>query len=391
MATRQETQQRKIALRRRLAEDCRNGALAPGQSLPPMRLLAREYGLSVTLAAQVVQELVREGVLHTRSTAGTFVGAPQNDSLECFLLMLPYSAPPGGFLQQLQIGFEARVAELGGASLVLAKDDALRHHESGDLPPLAGVFAFRPAYWPEEFGPEAKVLASPASWGVPFVGFDDVPEGFDAVRFDDFDGGRQAARHLLRLGHRRIAFLGFHKDENDPFWRWSFEREHGWRAALEEAGCDARNLAYLPRQAPEGTNLQEQIAAARDAAHDLARRGDVSAVIAANAHAMSGLFEALREAEVPPTKWPALVHFDDVTNADEHVISTVRLPWDALGRTAAEILNDRRLGRNSGALQTHLVPMRLIPRLTCRADWAQTSKLASRRVREVSIAAPVIR
>ncbi len=391
MATRQETQQRKMSLRRRLADDCRSGALAPGQVLPPLRLLAKEHGLSVTLAAHVVQELVGEGVLHTRSTAGTFVGAPQNDSLECFLLMVPYSVPPGGFLHQLQIGFEARVAELGGASLVLLKDDAWKHHESGDLPPLAGVFDFRPAAWPAGFGARSEVLASPASWNVPFVSFDDRPEGFDSIRFDDFDGGRQAARHLLRLGHRRIAYLGLHENENDPFWRWSFEREHGWRAALEEAGCDARNLAYHPRQAPKGTDLDQQIAAARQAAHALVRRGDISAVIVASEPGMRGLFDALREAAIPPAKWPALLHFDDVTNADEHVISIVRLPWDDLGRTAAEILSARRSGRSQSDFQTHLVPMRLIPRLTCRSDWAQTSRLATRRVREASLAAPAIR
>lgn len=78
------------------------------------------------------------------------------------------------------------------------------------------------------------ILAGMAERGHPFVQIfsraDRVP-GACFVDVDNVEGGRLAARHLLDLGHRRIAFLG-----GSPRSAAVIDREAGYRAALADAG-----------------------------------------------------------------------------------------------------------------------------------------------------------
>ncbi len=67
--------------------------------------------------------------------------------------------------------------------------------------------------------------------GMPIVALDTRAPGVPAVVTDDVEGGRIATRHLLSLGHERIAFIGDALD--NPFgFTSSPDRERGcrWRA-----------------------------------------------------------------------------------------------------------------------------------------------------------------
>ena len=56
---------------------------------------------------------------------------------------------------------------------------------------------------------------------------------FVNVEADDLVAGYHVAQHFLKLGHKRIAFLG-----GPPASPWSQERFEGYRRALREAGQD---------------------------------------------------------------------------------------------------------------------------------------------------------
>jgi len=58
----------------------------------------------------------------------------------------------------------------------------------------------------------------------------------DTVLFDNGGGARQAIDHLLRQGHRRIAFVG-----DPPRLYTASERLEGYRAALRGAGVEPRD------------------------------------------------------------------------------------------------------------------------------------------------------
>jgi len=72
---------------------------------------------------------------------------------------------------------------------------------------------------------------------VPIVTVGTSTPGIPGVQVDDVDVGYVATRHLLELGHRRIAFLGLDPDDIYGF-QVAADRYAGYRAALFEAGID---------------------------------------------------------------------------------------------------------------------------------------------------------
>ena len=90
-----------------------------------------------------------------------------------------------------------------------------------------------------------------------------------------------------------------------------------------------------------------------------------------------GLLDALREAGIPASRWPALLTFDSLSS-EVAVVSCMRQPWDELGREAAQILWERATGRRTGPQGQNLVTMQTIPRLTCRPDWANSVSTRAR-------------
>lgn len=123
--------------------------------------------------------------------------------------------------------------------------------------------------------------------------------GYDAVLVDDHDATLQAVEHLLRHGHRRIAFVG-----EDARFPTTAQRLSGYREALTAAGVDP-----LPAWVPPGAETDDAEAATRTLLGD---RDPVTALLAANPRAAMGAVHALHatgRADV------ALVSFGDFPRA----------------------------------------------------------------------------
>jgi DNA-binding LacI/PurR family transcriptional regulator len=154
---------------------------------------------------------------------------------------------------------------------------------------------------------------------VPFVTFgrpwDDLPAGHGWVDVDGAAGTREATRHLLALGHRRIAFLGWTHDNGA-----GDDRRAGWREAADEAGIlrDGFDLKI-----PDG------IEAARSAAATLL---DLAApptalVCASDSLAMGALAEVTGRG-LRPGSDIAVFGFDNTPTAAVVGLSSVAQPLD---------------------------------------------------------------
>ena len=71
-------------LRVHIVEAVRNGSLAAGTRLPPVRRLAEELGLAANTVARSYRELEQAHVIETRGRAGSFIAA-QGDENERML------------------------------------------------------------------------------------------------------------------------------------------------------------------------------------------------------------------------------------------------------------------------------------------------------------------
>lgn len=149
----------------------------------------------------------------------------------------------------------------------------------------------------------------------------------DAVVLDNERGGREATRHLLELGHRRVALLMAHTD-----WTSDMGRLQGYVAAHDEAGVslDERLILPLRFHAPDA---EERIGALLDAQRP-------SAIFAANNTLAEHAWQVLRRRGLRLPQDVSLVGFDDVPwmAMVDPGITAVAQPVLEMGRRAAELL-----------------------------------------------------
>jgi signal transduction histidine kinase/DNA-binding response OmpR family regulator/ABC-type sugar transport system substrate-binding protein len=182
-----------------------------------------------------------------------------------------------------------------------------------------------------------------------------TPEGPGArVVVDNKGGIRAAVTHLLKHGHREIAFIaGTHYQGGD-----SAERLRTFRDVLEEHGVsmDERLIAHGEHRHEGGYLAMRRI---------LASGRHFTALAASNDLSCLGAMRALREAGYRVPQDVAAIGFDDILDARSSTpsLTTVRHPTYQLGYAALTTL----LGRLAGASDTDrvVVPTRLIRRESC--------------------------
>ena len=195
----------------------------------------------------------------------------RNRTTKLFGLAVPSSADP--FLCGLVQAIEERAQELG-YDLLLAHTGNLPEREDACVRRFLarrvdGLF-ISPVY---RLATEARVYQELLARRVPTVLLG-RPAPFCAqfvcVQADDLAGSAALTRHLLNLGHRRIAFFA-----GPPAAPWARERFEGYRRALRESGADVED--ELVFQA--GSTLEE---GAKAAAQMLAESSRATAVQAVN-------------------------------------------------------------------------------------------------------------
>lgn len=125
--------------------------------------------------------------------------------------------------------------------------------------------------------------------------------GYDTVLVDDRGATRQAVDHLLRHGHRRIAFIG-----QDARFPTTTQRLAGYREAMAAAGIEPPS-AWVP---PGRVESDHADAATRALLHGV---DAVTALLAANPRAGMGVVHALHSVGRTDV---ALVSFGDFLLAD---------------------------------------------------------------------------
>lgn len=203
--------------------------------------------------------------------------------------------------------------------------------------------------------PPVGSLRRLAEAGVPVVLLDAGGEGVPAVVTDDVEGGRIATRHLLALGHERIAFIG---DEPDnPFgFTSSRDRERGFVEAMDMAGAEIQPgyVRHGPHVRSVARRLTEEL---------LARRHPPTAIFAASDTQALGVLEAVRAAGLRVPDDISVVGFDDVEVSSYAGLTTVRQPLYESGLKAASLLLEA-LGTGPLAPIQHELRLDLITRET---------------------------
>jgi LacI family transcriptional regulator len=181
-------------------------------------------------------------------------------------------------------------------------------------------------------GIDAGFLRSELESGSSLVFVDRPVAGIDAdtVLVDSHGGARRGTEHLIRHGHRRIAFFG-----DDESVYTATERRSGYRAALEAAGIpfdDGLVQMTVPATAPV-SELVERVLASTD---------PPTAIFSGNNRWSVRLLRVLRGRSDDL----AFLGFDDFELSDvlNPGITVIAQDASAVGRLAADLLFRRITG-----------------------------------------------
>ena len=157
------------------------------------------------------------------------------------------------------------------------------------------------------------------------------------VGADDFAGANMATRHLIELGHRRIAHLTGSRGVST-----ALHRRRGYRAALEDAG-----IALDPALVVESGYLEAPGREAMDRLLRLPR--PPTAVFAINDLAAMGAHAAVLDHGLRIPQDVAIVGYNDVPLASRlsPPLTTLRVPVRDFGRISAQMLIDQIQSRRS--------------------------------------------
>ncbi len=203
--------------------------------------------------------------------------------------------------------------------------------------------------------PRPGEVATMADAGMPCVLVDTSHPCLPRVVIDDVGGGALATRHLLELGHRRVAFIGDVPDSSLGFSS-SRLRSWGFRKAIVAAG--------LPFSYDQVVVARHDRATARDLARRLLCSPDrPTGIVCASDTQAFGVLEAAQSLGVPVPEGLSVTGYDDLEVASFLSLTTVRQPLVHSGARGWARLLDLLEGRPSGPLREAL-PVELVVRGT---------------------------
>jgi len=196
--------------------------------------------------------------------------------------------------------------------------------------------------WPRL--PTPAILTAAAT--VPVVS---VARGFrsrhvDSITNDELAGARLVVRHLVELGHRRIAHVDGGRGAG------ASARRSGYRQAMKELGL-TRGIRVLPGDYTDTAGVEAAVRL-------LEARRLPTAVFAANDLVAAGLIDRLEDAGLRVPDDLSVVGYDNTFLAALHHMSltTVHQPRPEMGRRALSALVERIEGGRTAPLHVRISP-----------------------------------
>ena len=187
--------------------------------------------------------------------------------------------------------------------------------------------------------------------------------GVTNVVLDHQHAARSALNHLLKLGHKDIAFM-----KGQAF---SSDSEHRWQAICQVA--EGLQIAVRPELTVQididdpttqlGYPFAKQL---------LERKIPFTALFAYNDISALGAIRAFQEAGFRVPQDISVIGFDDIQSAaySNPSLTTVRQPLASMGRLAAEALLARIEGAIDGAREILIEPELVVRQSTARAPFS---------------------
>jgi len=190
----------------------------------------------------------------------------------------------------------------------------------------------------EDFNRLATTSARFVVWGAEFPG-----QIYCSIGSDNLQGGRRATSHLVRLGRKRIVFLG----GTDPE---AMQRRRGYLDALAEGGLEADPQLIVP--------VEFDLDSAEALIGRLLRSGVAfDAIFAASDLMALGAMRALRREGISVPQDVSIVGYDDMMLArlSTPALTTIRQDTKEAGRLLVSQILEPHTGYFPERLSTELI------------------------------------
>jgi LacI family transcriptional regulator len=251
-------------------------------------------------------------------------------------------------------GIEDRLAR-AGYTLVLANtsDDAAKERAIVELIGKRRVDGLLLATAERTY----PLLDELRAFGVPVVLVNRVTDDppVSSVVGDDHTGIGHAVRHLVSLGHRRIAFLG-----GTQAFSTGLMRYQAFLSWMQSEGV-----------APEAELIEIAAAFRREPGYEacvalLDRRPDLTAIVAGNDLLALGCYAALGDRGLSVPGDVSVVGYNDIPFAEFFAppLTTIRIPHREIGIKAADLMLDAIAERDQTPVSLRLSPTLVVRRST---------------------------
>jgi len=300
-----------------------------GEKIPSAVALSSQFGVNKDTVNAALLQMVTEGLVYRTQGSGTFVSThTRSKSLAALFNDIADTVCP-----RILRGFEDFTMEKGYSVIVCNTDENSgkqeKYLEKVRTQRVAGL-----AIVPICFEKVAlKHYLSLVKAGIPFVFMNRYVAELDSdyVVVDNTLGAYRAVSHLIRLGHRRIAYIAL------PRYSIVDQRLEGYKRSLEDHGIFYdKSLVRIGRSAKErpGHKYMKEF---------LKSKNGHTAVFTFNDTVAYDAYRAVIEAGLKVPDDIALVGFDDseIAKTMEVPLTTVAYPAYEVGRVAAELLIKR--------------------------------------------------
>ncbi|OAB44188.1 GntR family transcriptional regulator [Paenibacillus glacialis] len=343
-----------------------SGELKSGDQLPTEAVISKQYNVSRITSKRALTELENSSLIYRVQGKGSFVN-PIHVSTQAsakarkeILLILPFAHNPGlGDYEQ-------------GINEYLTNTDYTLHIQSNTI--VEERKLLKAALQSTNSGVIFYPLSSICDLGIlyqyhlssyPLVTMDKCIEGipFQSVVSDNFDGGYQAAKHLIENNHKKITFLSSLKVENSSSIR---ERYFGYLKALYDNnlidyGVNDLTDRYLTHDNNNGKEYYIEFI------QSVMEEG-ITGIVAENDLIAIEIIQISKELGLSVPDDLSIVGFDNINLASfvEPKLTTISQDFGQMGYLAAQSLIRLIESPQDHLRENIIVPVQLIERQTVK-------------------------
>ncbi|OGS27812.1 MAG: hypothetical protein A2297_04835 [Elusimicrobia bacterium RIFOXYB2_FULL_48_7] len=334
----------------------RNKEILPGEKLPAYKVLCETFKVSKDTMQDALTSLANEGYIASRPRYGTVVLTSTPSLItdlkkknELCIVACPSSAAGTGntstnyFAYNVIRGVERAVREKDMYLLYSTFEDS-EFSFKGKEGDIAGLILTGNV--------TLGCLKAIKKMKIPFVLIGDLfqqtktQENADIISNDDFNGTYLAAKHLIELGHTKIAYVDTKTDK----YSWDIDYFNGYQHAYKEA-----NLA-LDKELVIETGKTSEEDAYSAVKKFLDKRLPFTGLICLKGKLLPGIMKALDEKGLKIPQDISLIN-----NSPEPPLTSITADLEDMGRTAVERILERITKPETWHPERIIVPYKLVP------------------------------